>query len=112
MEALTFKDILHRDIKQTFLNPYEFGEEHKVNGKAMTVVLDDLENVERQKKMQSTMDGIFARQLFIYVSADDFGPLPAQEGLVDIDGKKYIVVDATDESGMYGITLEANRSRR
>lgn len=112
MEALTFKDILHQDIKHTFLNPEEFGEEHVVNGKPMVIVLDDLENIEREKKMKSHMDGIYARQVFMFVAADDFGPLPAQEGLVDLDGKKYKVVDATDESGMYAITMEANRSRR
>lgn len=27
-----------------------------------------------------------------------------------VDSKKYLVVDATEESGIYGITLEANRS--
>lgn len=113
MESLSFKEVLHNDIKQVFLNPVEFGEEHLVNGKAMTVVLDDLENVEREKKMKSNMDGLYARQIFMYVSADDFGgPLPAQGAVLTLDKKKYLVVDATDESGMYGITLEANKSSR
>lgn len=110
MEALSFKQILQNDIKQTFLNPYEFGEEHTVNGKAMVAVCDDLENVEREKKMKSSMDGIHTRQVFLYVAAEDFGAFPAQGGIVDLDGKKYVVVDATDEAGIYGITLEANRS--
>lgn len=106
----TFKDILHQDIKQTFLNPEEFGEEHTVNGKPMTIVGDDLEIIEREKKMKSNMDGIFTRQIFFFVAAEDFGPLPAQGGLVDIDGQKYVVTDATDEAGMYGITVQAARS--
>lgn len=111
METMSFKDILHRDIKQTFLNLDEFGEEHEVNGKTMTVIFDDIENVEREKKMQSHMDGLYARQYFLYVCADDFGPLPAQGKIVTVDKKKYLVVDATDEAGVYGITLEANRSK-
>lgn len=106
----TFKDILHQDIKQTFLNPEEFGEEHTVNGTTMVIVSDDLEIIEREKKMKSNMDGMYARQVFFYVSADDFGPLPAQGGIIDLDGMKYVVVDATDEAGMYGITVQANRS--
>jgi hypothetical protein len=110
METLSFKDILHQDITQVFLNPDEFGEEHTIDGKTMVAILDDMENVNREKKMKSNMDGIYARQVFLYVSADDFGPLPAQGRLVTLDGKKYLVVDATDEAGMYGITLEANRS--
>ncbi len=109
----TFKDILHQDIKQTFLNPEEFGEEHTVNGKSMVIVTDDLEIIEREKKMKSGIasgDGMFARQVFFYAAAEDFGALPAQGGIIDIDGQKYVVVDVTDEAGMYGITVEANRS--
>ena len=30
----------------------------------MTIVLDDMENVNREKKMKSSMDGIHARQVF------------------------------------------------
>lgn len=111
MESLSFKEIIHQDIKRVFLNLEEFGETHNVNGKPMAVIFDDIENVEREKKMKSTMDGLYVRQYFLYVSADDFGPLPAQDKLVTVDGKRYKVVDATDEAGMYGITLEANRSK-
>lgn len=112
MNTPSFKDILNNDIKATFLNPAEFGETHTVQGKEMTIVLDDLENIEREKKMASHADGIYARQIFFYVSADDFGPLPAQGGLITVDGNRYTVVDATDEAGMYAITAEANRSHR
>lgn len=108
---MTFKEIIHNDIKQTFLNLEEFGETHEVNGTPMVIIFDDIENVEREKKMKSSMDGIFKRQYFMYVAAEDFGPLPAQGKLVTVDGKRYGVVDATDESGVYGLTLEANRSK-
>lgn len=112
MEPMSFKTAMATDITAVFLNPDEFSEVHQVNGKSMAIQLDDMENIEREKKMKSHMDGIYARQVFIYVSAEDFGPLPAQGGIVDLDGQKYTVVDATDEAGVYSITLEANRSRR
>lgn len=111
MERPSFKTLIQRDIKQTFINPEEFGELHLVNGKRMHIILDDLENVEREKRMKSHMDGIYARQIFFYVSAEDFGALPGQGKLVTLDGKTYTVVDATSETGVYAITLEANRSR-
>lgn len=111
MKRPTFKQIMQRDIRQTFLNLDEFGEEHEINGTTMIVIFDDIENVEREKKMKSHMDGIYVRQYFLYVSADDFGPLPAQGKFVTVDGKRYGVVDATDEAGVYGITLEANKSK-
>ncbi len=112
MNTPSFKDILNNDIKATFLNPYEFGEEHIVQGKPMIIVLDDMENIEREKKMKPCAGGLYARQLLFYVSAEDFGPLPAQGGLITLDDKRYTVVDATDEAGMYAITIEAIRSHR
>lgn len=54
--GLSFKEILAQDVKQVFLNPAEFGETHLVNGEPMTIVLDDVENIEREKKMKSHMD--------------------------------------------------------
>ena len=38
-------------------------------------------------------------------------PLPGQDTYLQLDGGTYKVVDATDECGIYAITLEANRSR-
>lgn len=108
--GLSFKEILQQDVKAVFLNPLEFGETHLVNGKPMTIVSDDIENIEREKRMKSHMDGIYTRQVFFYVASGDFGPLPAQGGMIDLDGRKYTVVDATDECGIYAITMEANRS--
>lgn len=108
--GLSFKEILQQDVKAVFLNPLEFGETHLVNGDPMTIVLDDVENIEREKKMKSHTDGIYTRQVFFYVASADFGPLPKQGGMIDLDGKKYTVVDATDECGIYAITMEANKS--
>ena len=39
METPTFKQLLMRDVHQVFLNPEEYGERHRVNGKVMTIVL-------------------------------------------------------------------------
>ncbi|MEZ3453519.1 MAG: hypothetical protein K1W17_04030 [Oscillospiraceae bacterium] len=110
MNAPSFKEILNSDIKSVFLNPSEFGEEHNVQGKTMVIVLDDMENIEREKKVRS--DGFFTKQILFYVSAEDFGEMPSPNGLITLDGKRYTVVDATDEAGIYAITLDANRSRR
>ena len=100
-----------RDVGEVFLNPLEFADTHTVDGAEMVAMVDDMENIEREKKMKSNMDGIYARQTLLYVSAADFGALPAMGRLISLDGKRYIVVDATDEAGVYTITLEVNKSR-
>lgn len=111
METPTFKDVLKNDVTQVFLNPDEFGEHHRVNGKDMVIVLDDIENIEREKRMKSNMDGIHTHQILFYVSSEGFGKLPAEGDLLDLDRQRFTVVDATDECGIYAITIEANKSK-
>lgn len=110
MEALSFKQAVNNDISAVFLNEDEYADPHTIDGVTMSVLIDDIELVEREKRMKSNMDGIHARQVLIYVSASEFGSLPAQGRLLKLDGKRYTVLDATEEGGVYAITLEANRS--
>lgn len=105
-----FKDIVKADIKNTFLNTEEFSDIHTVNGKEMAVQIDSNEQIEREKRFNQNMDGIFTNQKLIYVSAFDFGPLPKQGSLLTMDKRTYKVADAIDEDGIYSITLEANRA--
>lgn len=111
MASLTFKDLIQRDIDEVFFNLDEFSDTHIIDGKEMAAMKDDMEHIEREKKMKSNMDGIFARQILLYVKASEFGALPANGRLLTLDGCKYTVVDADDEGGVYTITLEANRSK-
>lgn len=112
MQSMTFKQVLDRDVDETFLNVAEFADLHNVDGNNVPALIDDMENIEREKRMKSNMDGIHARQVLLYVKASVFpSGLPAQKRLIKLDGKMYTVVDATDEGGVYTITLEANRSR-
>jgi hypothetical protein len=56
------------------------------------------------------MDGIYVNQKLIYVDADLFGPMPKRGSVHRYDGRRYTVVDAVEEDGIYTITLEANRA--
>lgn len=106
---MTFKDIIKRDVQQTFLNVDEFSEIHTVNGKPMAVQIDNNEQIEREKRYSQHMDGIYVKQVLMYVSAEDYGPLPKQGTAVSLDKRSYRVADAIAEDGTYSITLEANR---
>ena len=92
-----FKDIIARDVHQTFLNIDEFSDTHKVNGKEMPVQIDTNEQIEREKRMNQN-------------AASDFGPMPKQGAILNLDGKIYRVADAVDEYGIYSITIEANKA--
>ena len=105
-----FKDIIQADIHKTFLNVEEFSDLHVVNGVEMPVQMDDIEQINREKRYKDNMDGIFVQQRLIYVAASDYGPLPKKDSLVTLDSRKYRVADAIEEGGVYSITLEANRA--
>jgi len=107
---LTFKELVRKDTRGTFLNPAEFGEEHIINGKKMLAIIDDSELTEREKRMKSNMDGIYTKQTLVYVSALDFGPLPGVGNPVRIDGVTFTVADSLNEGGIYSLHLEANKS--
>lgn len=107
---MTFKEIIADDIHRTFLNIEEFSDIHTVNGKEMPVQVDTNEQIEREKRMNQNVDGVYMNQKLIYVAASDFGPMPKQGSILNLDGKVYRVADAVDEYGVYSITIEANRA--
>lgn len=105
-----FKDILKNDINAVFLNTEEFADIHMVDGKPMKALIDNMEHIEREKRMKNHVDGVYVNELLIFVSAEEFGKLPRFGRLLNFDGKDYRVTDAIDEDGMYSITMEANKS--
>lgn len=107
---MTFKDIIADDIHTIFLNVDEFSDIHVINGTEMSVQFDENEQIEREKRFNQHMDGMYLNQRLIYVAASDYGPLPKEGSLLTMDGRKFRVADAIDEGGVYSITLEANRA--
>lgn len=105
-----FKDVIKADVHKVFLNVEEFSDTHVINGVEMPVQIDSNEQIEREKRFNQNMDGIYKNQKLIYVAASDFGPMPKQGSILTIDKRTYRVADAIDEGGIYSITLEANRA--
>lgn len=106
----TFKELIRQDVHTVFLNMDEYSDLHNVNGKEIAVQIDSNEMIEREKRVNQNRDGIYKNQKLIYVAADDFGPLPKQGSVLNLDGRIYKIEDAIHEDGIYSITLEANRS--
>lgn len=107
---MNFKDIIASDVHDAFMNAEEFSEIHTINGVEMPVQVDSNEQIEREKRFNQHMDGIYKNQKLIYVSATDYGPMPKQGTLIKFDGRPYKVADAISEDGIYSLTLEANRA--
>lgn len=111
---MTFKEQIALDNQTVFMNEDEFAETHVINGKEIPCTIDNNELIDREKRYQYKKslyaDGIYLKQLLIYVRADDFGALPAIGRAITFDKKSYIVSDAINEDGIYSLCLEANKT--
>ncbi len=109
--GMTFKEQIAHDNGAIFMNLEEFSDIHTVNGREMAVQIDSNEMIDREKRYQyrsgSYADGVYVRELLIYVRSEDFGKLPAVGRILILDGKAYTISDAVDEDGIYSISLEA-----
>ena len=106
-----FKQQIQQDITDVFLNEDEFSDTHTINGKEMTVQVDENEALDRQLRAnQGVSSGVYVKQKLIYVSEEDFGPLPAIGVQIKLDGLNYKVADAVTEEGIHSITLERNKA--
>ena len=111
MGAPSFKECIAADVSNVFLNKLEFADTHTVNGKKMTVLVDDNELLERDKaKMGTHIDGLYKRRGLIYVAQKDFGKRPAIKSMLTLDGLAFRVADCTEEAGILAIELEAAKT--
>lgn len=111
MGAPNFKDLVAADISAVFLNGQEFADTHTIDGKPMTVVVDENELLERDKsKMGIQVDGTYQGPPADLCGQGGIRPAPAHGKQLDFDGRLFRVADCTEEAGMLAITLEAVRS--
>jgi len=108
---MNLKDIIREDIADIFFDNDEFAEIHTVNGKELSVILDENELTERKTvgRVGKHYDGAYLAGMLLYVKAAEYGLRPKVGSVVVLDGKAYTVTDAADEGGVYAISLEANR---
>lgn len=111
---MTFKEQIALDNKNVFMNFDEFAEMHLINGKEMLCLVDGNEMIDREKRYQYKRslyaDGVYIKELLIYVRSEEFGPLPAVGRVVYFDKKSYLITDAVNEDGIYSLCLEANKT--
>lgn len=112
MGAPSFKDCVKADIFGVFLNTEEFSAIHTVNGKKMTVQVDENELLERDKAklLGATAEGLYKARRLIYVARSEFGQRPAIGATLNLDGKLFKIRACTEEAGIFAIELEAART--
>ena len=100
--GFSFKEMVAKDVRSTFLNLEEFGEEHRVEGKTITAVIDENALKERQGGQELS---VAESSLLLYAAVEDLpARRPAGEGL-NVDGREYIVNDWSEDIGIATVAL-------
>jgi hypothetical protein len=103
--ASTFKDQVVKDIELVFLNLDEFGETHEVEGREITIVIDDDALITRK----GAELGVAESSLLIFARCEDLPERKAPGSAINIDGREYIVDDWTESTGVAQIALSQHR---
>lgn len=105
---MSFKDAVQADIDRVFLNLNEFADTHTVDGRQVSVVVND----DKQAKIKNGfLLGLIEADLIIYGKTTDF---PKQKGIgkvVDYDGRTMVVAGWSTACGMTEIALNQNKQR-
>lgn len=111
MAGGTFQDCVAFDLRHTFLNADEHGEVHTIDGREMTIVLDEDALLERDAARGGVhMDGLYKTRRLFYVAKADYGGRPPSGKALNLDGRPYRVLEATETAGMLSIEIEAIRT--
>jgi len=102
---MIFKEMVARD-RAAFLNLDEFGEVRRIDGKTITVVVDDNALKERQGGAELS---VATSSLLIYAAEEDL-PTPKAPGAgMNVDGREYFVDDWSVDMGIVTIALNQHR---
>jgi len=102
-----FQEQIAQDNALVFLNIDEFGETHTVEGKEITIIIDDDALVTRKGGAEL---GIAESSMLIFARSEDLPKKKAPGSALNIDGRECIVDDWVESSGMSQISLSQNRT--
>lgn len=110
---MSFKDAVAADVKNVFLNPLEFADEHIIDGQPVMVAVDDDVIEERRGRSDGGMrhaEGVFQTMKMLYVAQSDLPRVPVRDELLEFDGEYYRVDKVSINMGMLEIAIEANET--
>lgn len=104
---MTFKERIQQDLDTVFLNLDEFGETHRIEGKEISVVMN---NDEMNALKKGQILGLVEADVVIFAKAEDL-PRDLDPGrLLNVDGRELIVVKAYRHMGLAEVALRQNRT--
>lgn len=106
---MSFKDQIKQDLSDIFLNLDEFADLHRIEGKAVPVVIDSDIMAKLSKIGDNRIHGMDEADMVIMGKASDLPENLDPGRLLNLDGREVIVVTTTSEMGLVQIAVRQNR---
>ena len=106
---MSFKDQIKQDLSDVFLNPDEFADLHRIEGKEVPVVIDSDIMAKLSKIGDNRIHGMDEADMVIMGKASDLPENLDPGRLLNLDGREVIVVTTTSEMGLVQIAVRQNR---
>lgn len=104
---MSFKEQVKADIENVFLNLEEFAETHRIEGKHISIVID---NDQLVKLKQGQILGLVEADILVMGKRSDF-PEDMEPGrLLNVDGREMIVTNSGTDMGLIEAALRQNRT--
>lgn len=102
---MSFKDMVAADLAATFLNPAEFGEIYRIEGKYIPIVVD----TDELKVRQGGQDlAVAESSTLFYARSADLPTRKAPGNLLNVNGRECIIDDWKEDCGMATVVLREN----
>lgn len=101
---MSFKDMIAEDLERTFFNLEEFADTHVVDGKEVSLIIDNDELKRRQGGQEYAIEE--SSTLFYCKSEDVARKKPGQS--MKVDGRICTVDDWKEDMGMATVVLREN----
>lgn len=113
---MTFQEMLKTDLDDVFFDAEEFASEHQIDGKMLTVILQE-ENYGNAKTRYGESRGninpketaINKNTLTLRIRESDVKRKLTSGAMIDVDGKKMFISDVKHPTGMYILTIERHK---
>lgn len=104
---MNFKEQIQKDLDAVFFNLREFAELHRVEGKQISVVVD---NDQLNKLKKGQILGLIEADMLLMGREGDF-PANLEPGrLLNVDGRELIVANSGKDMGLVEVALRQNRT--
>ena len=104
---MTLKEQMARDLESVFFNLDKFGSEHEIDGRTVTVIVDEDELTQRRIQSGGALKeaGLYDCDILFFARENDLAPPPV-DSILRFDGRLYMVTTSGVQDGMVTVALK------